>query len=296
MSSTAFKGYKRLKLPDGSFQPEYYSFGNGGKWSGTLSDETIDNLGFMDIARIVEDPLAKQNYLPAKDPKNTGLVIMLYWGTTQVAEPIRDSAAYIEYADIRSQISGEPLPSLPNKYVPTVSTTGSLIGAMNSPPNGTDSEMAELGADSVTMLNMEERAADPHRASRTPRCWATTTLTVWVRWSPPTVENRWGAPRSAQRGQPASGAEVESPRYFVVLMAYDFRLMWKEKKHKLLWETRFSINQPHNDFTKALPAMANFAGSYFGRNSHGLIREKLRVGNVEVGEPTLVELLGSSKK
>jgi len=38
----------------------------------------------------------------------------------------------------------------------------------------------------------------------------------------------------------------------VVLMAYDFQLLWKEKKHKLLWETRFSIRQRHNDFDRQL--------------------------------------------
>ena len=37
--------------------------------------------------------------------------------------------------------------------------------------------------------------------------------------------------------------EIEQQRYFVVLMAYDFQLMWKAKKHKLLWETRFSVPQ-----------------------------------------------------
>ena len=42
--------------------------------------------------------------------------------------------------------------------------------------------------------------------------------------------------------------------------------------------------------------MSNYASSYFGENSHGLIREKLLEGNVSVGEPTLVELLGTPQK
>ncbi len=80
-------------------------------------------------------------------------------------------------------------------------------------------------------------------------------------------------------------AELEEPRYFVVLMAYDFQLMWKEKKHRLLWETRFSINERHNAFDKALPAMTQYASRLFGQDSKGLLRTRVLEGTVQVGEP-----------
>jgi hypothetical protein len=67
-------------------------------------------------------------------------------------------------------------------------------------------------------------------------------------------------------------------------MAYDFQLLWKQKKHKLLWETRFSIRQIHNDFDKQLEAMAENASQYFGQDTKGLIRKPLPEGNVKVGE------------
>ena len=47
-----------------------------------------------------------------------------------------------------------------------------------------------------------------------------------------------------RKGREDLVSEIEVDRYFVVLLAYDFQVLWKEKKHKLLWETRFSINQP----------------------------------------------------
>jgi hypothetical protein len=80
-------------------------------------------------------------------------------------------------------------------------------------------------------------------------------------------------------------SEIEENRYFVVLMAYDFQLMWKEKQHKLLWETRFSINERHNQFDKALPVMADYASMYFGQDSKGLLRTRVPEGQVKVGEP-----------
>jgi hypothetical protein len=79
-------------------------------------------------------------------------------------------------------------------------------------------------------------------------------------------------------------SEIEDTRYFVVLMAYDAQLFAREKKHKLLWEMRFSISEAHNFFDKALPAMAQFASRYFGQDSHGLLRTQVPAGTVKVGE------------
>ncbi len=89
--------------------------------------------------------------------------------------------------------------------------------------------------------------------------------------------------------------EIEENRYFVVLMAYDFQLLWKQKKHKLLWETRFSIRQRDNDFDQKLAVMAREASRYFGQDSHGLIRKAEHDGHVDLGE---LEILGveSEKK
>jgi len=85
-------------------------------------------------------------------------------------------------------------------------------------------------------------------------------------------------------------AEIRENRYFVVLMAYDFQLMWKNKKHRLLWETRFSISERHNAFDKALPAMAQYASRYFGQPTNGLVRTRFPEGRVDIGEPTVIEL------
>jgi hypothetical protein len=91
-------------------------------------------------------------------------------------------------------------------------------------------------------------------------------------------------------------AEIEDNRYFVVLMAYDFQLMWKQKKHKLLWETRFSIREKQNQFDRALPQMAEYASRYFGQDSHGLLHTGVPDGKVELGDPTIIEFLTGTKK
>jgi hypothetical protein len=76
-------------------------------------------------------------------------------------------------------------------------------------------------------------------------------------------------------------------RYFVILRAYDFQAAWKERKMKLLWDTRFSLSQRRHDFEKDLPAMAHTASLYFGQDSHGLVRippvpdGQVYIGNVK---------------
>jgi hypothetical protein len=67
-------------------------------------------------------------------------------------------------------------------------------------------------------------------------------------------------------------------------MAYDFQLLWKAKKHKLLWETRFSIRQRHHDFDKDLPTMAQYASQYFGQDSGGLVHKEIPLGHVDIGD------------
>jgi hypothetical protein len=90
--------------------------------------------------------------------------------------------------------------------------------------------------------------------------------------------------------------EIEENRYYVILMAYDFQLLWKKKKHKLLWETRFSLGERGNSFDKALPAMAESASKFFGMPSKGILRDRIGDGRVELGDPTVIEFLTGSRK
>lgn len=78
--------------------------------------------------------------------------------------------------------------------------------------------------------------------------------------------------------------EVESDRYYVVLLAYDDTAAHRFGVHRLLWETRFSIPETGFDFERAFPSMAAIAGRYFGQDSHGLVRRSLAEGRVDVGE------------
>jgi hypothetical protein len=76
---------------------------------------------------------------------------------------------------------------------------------------------------------------------------------------------------------------IEVNRYYVILRAFDFRYAWKQRKIKLLWETRYSLSERHHDFGKELQGMTQYASQYFGQDSHGLLRAPVPEGRVEIG-------------
>ena len=233
--------YIRTKLPDGTFQAEAYAFGEGGYYRAPISDETIDMLSFMDIARTIAGPLKGQSFAPTKDPNKAKLLIMVYWGMT----------------------SGTNDPGSANFVFSIYSHARSAIGTHGS----------DLNYDSWAPVSFEGGIIDNENAGI-------------LGYGPELLVDspRMGLIHNVRREDLVD--DIEHNRYFVVLMAYDFQVLWKQRKHKLLWETRFSIREQGNDFEKVLPAISRYASQYFGQGTHGrLIRETLPEGNVEVGAP-----------
>jgi len=255
--------YKRAKLPDGSFQTETYAFGSGGNWGGDIKDATIDKLNFLDVAKVIAGPLASQKYLPAKDPNNTKLLIMVYWGTTTVPPKVQDDVMYGEYnaALAESRILMAQIPPQVDEANAVLTSALHTLAIANHIRDELDfKNAAMIGYSASGLIGTDEG--------------------LYLKQTALGIDQR------------DEVNEIEQNRYFVVLMAYDFQLLWKEKKHKLLWETRFSINELHNAFDKALPVMARFASQYFGEPTSGLVRTRVPEGQVDIGE---VRSLGEVK-
>jgi hypothetical protein len=257
VASKASPDYVRVKLADGSYQPETYAFGAGGFWGG-MHDASIDKQKFLDVARAVAGPLAVQDYLPTKDPAKATLLIMVYWGLTRVPAPLSESAAFInmQVAQTNLQIAiSYGIPALIVAARNQIATAAGMLQAENRLRQRTDWQNAG-------MMGYDAELEAAERFEQTP----------------------------LQHRRDELVDELEDNRYFVVLMAYDFQLLWKEKKHKLLWETRFSIRQRHNDFDQQLAAMAADASRYFGQDTQGVIRTPLREGKVTLGQPKVIDV------
>ncbi len=270
VSSKASKGYVRTKLADGSYQPEFYSFGKGGNWGGEIKDATIDKLSFTEVAHAIAPPLATQKYLPARDPNQAKLLIMVYWGTTAVPGPTSDSTALEQFSGAQGNLA---------KYIklPPSGASGSGVLA-----GGSSTAAANAAADqwsaALTLLNIENRQDDRISNSNAALLGYDSPGLIGTEKGSYVRGTAFGLDRDDLY------AEIRENRYFVILMAYDFQQMWKLKKHALLWETRFSINERHNQFDKALPVMAQYASRYFGQDSNGLLRSRIPDGRVDVGE------------
>ncbi len=250
--------YVRRRQADGTFAPETYAFGKGGVWGGAMKDQSFEKMTFLDVAHVIAQPLAEKNYLPSSDPKNAKLLIMVYWGTTHATEHASDSDAYTRMSSI---MGGEMHPPTP----PALKSTGAKV-------QGTPASQAELVA--LAAIEAENRIRDKDDALNA----AMLGYDSW--WF--SVANYRDTPLDVFRKEMLD--ELEANRYFVVLMAYDFQLMWKEKKHKLLWETRFSVRQRGHNFDEDLAAMADAASKYFGQDSQGLVRTSVPFAHVEIGE------------
>lgn len=267
VSSEVSNDYVRTRNPNGSFQPESYAFAKGGYYGSAISDDTIDNEGFIDLARAVARPLANQGYVPAKDPNKVKLLIVVYWGATSgTSDPA--SKNYLFADAMQPGPSAHPSEATtqvryqagPNDTRDTSNQGYAAELATNTPKVGQIFQGGMINARNAAILGYASE----------------------IDATPPKL----GLIHNVKREDLID--DVEHNRYFVVLMAYDFQMIRNEKRPKLLWETRFSIREQGNDFARMLPAMAKYASQYFGQDTHGLIREPLPEGTVEIGEPRMV--------
>lgn len=257
VSSRVSDDYLRTKRTDGTYPPEFYAFGPGGLWNGSMRDASIDKLKFIDVARTIALPLADKNYLPSKDPARTKLLIMVYWGTTAGT---KDSVAVGNFKPDAGANLGAIQQAAQSGSRDTAATGGGLNDASLALALASNRWRDIADAKNASMLGYDSEGVIGTDYGRGLRL---TALHVKV---DDLVE------------------EIEENRYFVVLMAYDFQLMWKEKKHKLLWETRYSIRQRGNSFDEQLAAMSHYASRYFGQSSNGLVRKPLPKESIRLDE------------
>ncbi|HEY1791927.1 MAG TPA: hypothetical protein VGG34_03350 [Opitutaceae bacterium] len=294
ISSRTASDYVRPERAGGTSRSEAYAFGDGGSWSGAVVDPTFSHVVFLDVAKAIMEPLAKQGYVPTKDPRATRELIMVYWGRTQTPERYEATRA------------AEVLQNATQKALQANRQNNEKVIQANSPVNPPAVAMpcgkfeADTTVDQVTGLidanNALEGALALNAAQNQSRDLAdekNAELLGFDSWWNATAQMD-GTPLAYRRQDLIS--ELEHDRYFVILMAYDFQEMWKHKKHKILWETRFSVRERGTDFSKALPLMAADAAKYFGKDSNGLIRDTLPAGRVDVGPLKTLGVVASDSK
>ena len=277
--------YTRTQLPGGGFKPETYAFGDGGSQS-AQKDFSLEQLTFTDVAKTIAPQLATKGYIPCSksDPTQTNLLIMVYWGSTVGTDNTSGSSQY--------QIAQSFIPPPPPPFSP-VPTPGTAAEGMVADPStsgrtGEAAIAAVMKNEADSALQQSMLIAHAANLQRDRQDTENAAILGYVH-EMKRVEGFQLSVALKQRRQDILD-EVEESRYYVVLMAYDFQELLNKKQKKLLWETRFSIRERRNDFSKELAAMVDSASRYFGENSYGLKRKSLREEHVNLGELKIIQV------
>ena len=264
VKADADQDYVRGKFAERGASPkaESYVFAKGSLFGGLLRDPSLEQTQFTEITRALAPNLATQRYFPSADPGNADLIIVVHWGITGVDEgakldPLDFDRLNKDLAGYNSGIrkGGIADPSF------VLSDLDSINGKSAAAGGWTELNAQLLGY--ASELRKEEYRS-------------------------------LGVPSGMTELDRRLRDELSDERYFVILMAYDYKSIKggkKGAKPKLLWSTHFSIRATGRSFTTALPAMSRVAASFFGHNVDGLLLDAQRIpeGRVEIGEPKTVE-------
>lgn len=250
LSATSAPGYIRPTDERGRPRPESYVFYEGTYLPGNTVDPSLERMTFGDLTKVLAVNLARQEYYPTKDPATADLFIRVFWGATQV------------YDDPQKAFSIDGLNAALGDYRATYEATET------ADPGDINAAMEQIGAgqEAAETALMRNAALLGYRRSL----------------------DRLGRAPLASPEEVTLRTELSEERYFVVLMAYDQQFMRRTKKPRLLWVTRLSLRGPGNNFTEALPALAQAGAQVYGRSLDGL--ERIKVRDLPHGEVTLGEL------
>jgi hypothetical protein len=258
------KDYKRERLEDGSFKPEYYALANGGRIAGTASDITMDRITYAEVAQVAARLLAQKNYHYAQSAKQADLMIVLHWGTTIAFNGGNYSQAVNQVAQAMAGSGPQGM--------------GSIERDMSAVPSDGAAEGELL------KLMMENRARDRINQDNA------RVLGYLDDINDSNDIRRWAGGGDRYNDLVA---DVEESRYYIIVSAYDFDQLVNHQKKKLRWQTRVSVRAPGNRFDDSFAAMLKGASKHFGQDSGRLVRGEESKGVVELGD---LKFLGEAKE
>lgn len=260
--SKVLNGYKRAKNKDGSFQREYYALSIGGHLSGTLRDSSIEKVELPQLVGVLGQALAQQNYHLARDSKSAELLLLVNWGKT--------------------------IPDQNTNHVAAMNDLSRALFPPPEPPSGADNPFDDGGA-RVTFTPETEALFVELQMFRTMREQAFESNARLLGYIDAVNQVVDRVPKAGDDVLNDLIGDLEEPRYYLFVSAYDFREMVERKNRKLLWATRVSIRAPGNAFHKDFAAMLAKASKHFGQDSGGLLRRYDPRGRVDIGD---IEVIG----
>ncbi|HEU5079125.1 MAG TPA: hypothetical protein VFT72_07920 [Opitutaceae bacterium] len=264
--ANADSAYLEARSKDGKITPQSYVFFEGKFTPGFTVDPSLDKCKFETLARKLAVDLAQQSFFPAKDLKSADLLLIVHWGVTS-----------------------------PRRHLGPVETTADLkhINTVNDGITGPWLQNDDM----ANMIN------DPDLAFRENLEWDLTLRRVNATRDKFSTDNdaiilgitddlraEKDRPFTSTRGQMLQSM-LEEDRYFVVIMAFDAKVLGETKKLRRVWISKLSIRSPGVNFGTAIERMGQVGANYFGTSLKGMVVEtaKVKKGHVEIGEAIVIE-------
>ncbi|HVT73723.1 MAG TPA: hypothetical protein VHD61_11330 [Lacunisphaera sp.] len=269
--------YRREFLPDGNIKPQTYVVGNGGIANLPGRSSAGDPAMFPTIVRLLARRLTLQNFYPARQRASADLLLVIHWGTTVPFDDAQLQNANANFGSAMNQLNNAEAVVRESEARGEQQTTTDGIQIPIRSARDAAREDAETQLFQSQLFQDMRLKADEANAR----------LLGYVE----EINLRDNPSRYAGAGNYFDDLmnDIETPRFYVIVQAYDFQSAAIDGRRKLLWTTRMSIPAYGSDFSRCLPAMLSDASQYFGRDCGRLVRN-YREGVVRLGE---LEVLGT---
>lgn len=283
ISTEAAKSYRRQRLPDGTIKPEYYVLADGGRFKGTTRDESFEVVRFDEVAGKLAEHMAKQSYLPANKAADADLLLVVFWGQTI---PFNDGTYRNSVDQIASAISAYQIDRTPavgygiwQSQMANDREIQTNLQRETRAPSPEGLSQMEGAMTRMEMENVHRDAANLENA----KLLGYLDVINERRHLPP-----WGDVGDITK---ELTSDVEEPRYYIVVGAYDFRLMREKRKQVLRWATRISIGSHGNSFDERMAQMVAAAAASFGQ-PNDFRRRYFGDPRVDLGETKFIGVVG----
>jgi len=228
VDSEASSIYNEHKESENGETYETYVFIKGNFYGGDISDKSLRNVTFEELVGTIGDSMKQRNFYPSASADQGDLLVVVHYGLMSVPQDLGD----LFQLDMDDPYGEQPFDE-----------------------EGDEEQIVQDPLINDTYFNDLKR------------------LTELSHNNQAGMSNiKLGIGRALKRRNITTAeefdlrAELEAERYFIILMAYDYKKLRSTKKQELLWTTRFSVPSLGTNFEDAYPALARAASSYYGSN------------------------------
>jgi len=223
-------------------------------FQGNVRDRGLENAKFIEIARALAIGLQKSSYLPAQKLEDADLLLIVHWGVTIGNDTDREQKR--RELEERNEHMAEYTRAIQNEaaFAEQGKTSNSPDMSMGYEPAISTSVRAAKSTIDFDFVNASSRQVESDTNGQSTAALLGFSADLRKDENKPMVSQKTATLM----------ALLEADRYFIVVIAYDFRRYLAEKKLVRLWTSRLSIRSAGVNFPLALQRLSQIGGQGFG--------------------------------